>query len=207
MTARTIRVQPRAAHRSMPWANGGGVTEEIAIDIANEEWSWRLSLAKVVADGPFSVLPGIDRSLVVCDGAGMDLSVAGQTHRIARFDSFAFDGAAPTTCALLDGPIHDLNLMVRADAKIGRPHLRITRLGRGDEVSIDDALAMVVLDGVIVVTTQGTAFPFTPTINRATRFDALLFAPASDDTPAQSVTVLRDCVVALALLDRSVARR
>ncbi len=185
----------------MPWANGRGATEEIATDTQNDEWSWRVSLAEVVEDGPFSLLPDIDRSLLVCSGAGMDLSIDGKTQRVALYETVEFDGASETICALIDGPVRDLNLMVRREAEIGRPRWQIVRIGRGDTVVVDDALAVVVLDGVVGLTTAGTAFPFTPRIDRAARFDALIFQTATDDSPVQSLAVLRDCVIAYANLE------
>ena len=60
----------------MPWKNGAGRTTEIAVGdpkTASQEWSWRVSIADVDKDGPFSIFPGIDRSIVVIEGSGLDL--------------------------------------------------------------------------------------------------------------------------------------
>lgn len=101
----------------MPWANGLGTTAVVARVPDTDHWAWRLSIADVVADGPFSSLPGVDRWIAVSDGAGMVLTVDGvDTTLTAASDAFAFDGGASTSCRLLDGPVHDLNLMLRRGA-------------------------------------------------------------------------------------------
>lgn len=80
----------------------------------HDEWDWRVSIADVVQDGPFSRLPGVDRAIAVIEGEGMVLTVDGIEHRVlAATGPVAFDGSATTSCRLLAGPVRDLNLMVR----------------------------------------------------------------------------------------------
>jgi len=105
-------------HRRMPWKNGGGVTTEIAVfpaDASLEDFGWRLSMATVASDGPFSSFAGVDRTLAVLDGEGIVLSVEGQPDvrvtQSATPASFAAD--QPTSAALIAGPITDLNAMSR----------------------------------------------------------------------------------------------
>lgn len=96
----------------MPWQNGGGVTTEIARDVDNGSYGWRLSIADITADGPFSAFPGMSRIISVLTGNGMVLTVDGTPSRtLARYQAFAFDGAAITSCALIDGPIRDFNVI------------------------------------------------------------------------------------------------
>ncbi|OJT17017.1 hypothetical protein BO221_47220 [Archangium sp. Cb G35] len=57
----------------MPWKNGGGVTRELwklphPFDPAR--FLARVSIATVGASGPFSVFPGVDRTLMILEGAG-----------------------------------------------------------------------------------------------------------------------------------------
>ena len=59
--------------RTMPWANGKGVTVEMARADGPEGMLWRLSRASVVEDGPFSIFPGLERNLTVLTGPGFDL--------------------------------------------------------------------------------------------------------------------------------------
>jgi len=97
-----------------PWRNGGGFTTQLAVHAEGGEWIWRLSVAEVAESGPFSDFSGFDRTLLLVDGAGMELSVEGQAPVRLQQESapFTFDGGAPTRCRLLGGPVRDLNLMV-----------------------------------------------------------------------------------------------
>ncbi|MEH0072431.1 HutD family protein [Pannonibacter sp. Pt2-lr] len=62
--------------RAMPWKNGGGITHELAVfpeTAGLEDFGWRLSMAEVASDGPFSAFTGIHRTLALVDGAGIGL--------------------------------------------------------------------------------------------------------------------------------------
>ena len=98
----------------MPWANGRGTSYEIASD-RNEagEWAWRLAMAPVNEDGPFSRIECVNRSLAVVEGAGMLLSVDRKKLQCLPMQVVRFRGDAVTEAALTDGPIMDINLMVR----------------------------------------------------------------------------------------------
>ena len=59
-----------------PWKNGAGLTREIAVarNAATEcGFDWRLSVAEVARDAPFSAFPGVDRCIVLLRGAGLQL--------------------------------------------------------------------------------------------------------------------------------------
>ncbi|BDH14925.1 hypothetical protein HOK021_61040 [Streptomyces hygroscopicus] len=111
---RILRAEGRSA---MPWSNGGGVTREIAVHPPGAGWdafAWRVSLADVTRDGPYSPLPGVRRILTVVDGAGLELTVDGAPQLLPdRCRPFAFPGAAATDSRLLDGPVVNLNVMLR----------------------------------------------------------------------------------------------
>jgi uncharacterized protein len=132
----------------VPWANGLGTTSVIARWPDNDQWVWRLSLADVVSDGPFSQLPGVDRFIAVASGEGMELTVGDLPPIRLTLASppFGFDGGAVTTCALIDGPIVDLNLMVRRGTATASLEMR--RLAPGAAI---DITACVVLDGAAAV--------------------------------------------------------
>lgn len=128
----------------MPWANGLGTTAVIARVPGTDDWAWRLSIADVVTDGPFSSLPDVDRWIAVATGTGMVLTVDGAaTLLTASSDAFAFDGGATTSCRLLDGPIHDLNLMLRRSRATGTLDVVTT----DSPVPLEGLTACVVLDG------------------------------------------------------------
>jgi environmental stress-induced protein Ves len=102
----------------MPWKNGGGETIEIATapeGASLENFDWRVSMAHVTADGPFSVFEDVNRTLAVIDGAGMTLAIEGRPAVTLTPASppHEFPGDAPTSARLTDGPVADLNAMTR----------------------------------------------------------------------------------------------
>ena len=107
----------RRQARQMPWKNGGGVTCELAIAPAGaglEDFAWRISCAQVARGGPFSHFAGVDRSLALLDGAGLDLRLDGQPRQLRPSDpALVFAGESEVSAELLDGPISDFNLMTR----------------------------------------------------------------------------------------------
>ena len=101
----------------MPWKNGGGTTWEVAVHPRDAPWTdfeWRVSIAGVASDGPFSTFPGIDRTLVVLEGSGMRLTGIGEAPVDVRLhDVVAFAGEAQVDSRLLAGPTRDFNVMTR----------------------------------------------------------------------------------------------
>lgn len=119
MSWRTVHLSDVAA---TPWRNGGGLTHEMVAWPSLAVWDWRISVAQVAKDGPFSSFDGVTRWFAVLQGAGVDLAVRtpGDTddavvaHRLTQESPpLCFDGAATTDCRLVDGPTLDFNLMVR----------------------------------------------------------------------------------------------
>jgi uncharacterized protein len=113
----------------MAWKNGGGSTAEIAVEPAGAGlaagFDWRLSIATVERDGPFSAFVGYDRIIMLIEGAGMTLEFGGRrVERIVeRFRPFEFAGEASVECRLLDGPIRDFNLMLRRATRAAEVHV------------------------------------------------------------------------------------
>lgn len=100
-----------------PWRNGGGSTRELLARPADQTWRVRVSVADVVADGPFSSFPEVARWFAVIDGEGVVLSVDGVEHSCSTAgEPLAFSGDADTRSRLIDGPTRDLNLMLRGVA-------------------------------------------------------------------------------------------
>lgn len=102
-----------------PWKNGGGVTREIVCQppgahMAN--FDWRVSIAHIASDGPFSAFPGIDRVITLLSGGGVHLLGDGDPvdHRLdTPLAPFAFAGEAAIHARLLAGDCHDFNVMTR----------------------------------------------------------------------------------------------
>ncbi|MBM1171260.1 HutD/Ves family protein [Microvirga arabica] len=114
MKARIIRNEDLVR---VPWKNGGGTTAEIAAfpeGSGFDTFRWRISMADVASDGPFSVFPGIDRTLIVVEGEGIEIDVEGIAYTLDRASpKLSFSGDDITTGRLLSGPIRDLNVMTR----------------------------------------------------------------------------------------------
>ena len=115
-----MRIQRVDEHRAMPWANGLGTSYEVASDRnADGEWTWRVAIAPVVEDGPFSSLSGVDRELVVIEGNGMVLDVDGISVECMPNQVVQFSGDSTTFARLVDKPVVDLGLMTVRDSVIG----------------------------------------------------------------------------------------
>ena len=99
----------------VPWKNGGGLTREIASLRENSAIVWRLSMADVADDGPFSVFPGLTRILTVLEGNGLRLHIEDQTIEALFGDPVTFQGDLDVNSRLIKGPIRDFNVMFDAE--------------------------------------------------------------------------------------------
>lgn len=116
-----------------PWRNGGGVTRELLAWPRQDAWDVRISVAEVASDGPFSRFDEVTRWLAILRGAGVRLQRRGGPQRLTPDDPpMWFYGESPVDCELLDGPVRDLNLMVRNAA--GRGHMG--HFGTGDRIAV-----------------------------------------------------------------------
>jgi uncharacterized protein len=105
-------------YRRMPWKNGGGETVEIAVfppEAPLDAFDWRISMATVACDGPFSTFEGVDRTLTILSGAGMILTVNDQPEVTLTRTSepLSFPADVATSAVLVDGTVIDLNVMTR----------------------------------------------------------------------------------------------
>ena len=98
-----------------PWANGGGITREIAAERDADGILWRISLADVASEGPFSHFAGLHRILTVIVGDGMVLETADAPLVAAPLAPVSFAGDLAVTGRLPHGPIRDLNVIFRPD--------------------------------------------------------------------------------------------
>lgn len=101
----------------MPWKNGGGTTRELVKVPASstiDDFDWRISFAALATSGPFSLFPDIDRTMIVTDGKGIELTARNERVVLRSSDEpFSFPGEIPYHASLVDGPIADLNVMTR----------------------------------------------------------------------------------------------
>nr|WP_207185936.1 HutD family protein [Rubrivivax gelatinosus] len=97
-----------------PWPNGGGRTRELVAGPRGGHWRWRLSLADLDADGPFSALPGVRRWFALVEGDAIELAFADRVLALQAGDPpLVFDGGTPPLCRVHGGRARALNLMLR----------------------------------------------------------------------------------------------
>ena len=93
------------------WKNGGGITHEIARSHLGDNWVWRISIADVATDGPFSRFDGMSRILTVIEGKGVDLISSEGVIAARPLKPVSFSGEMDISSSLVDGEIKDLNII------------------------------------------------------------------------------------------------
>ena len=106
-------------------------------------------MAPVNEDGPFSRIECVNRSLVVVEGAGMNLSVDRKKVQCGPLQVVQFRGEAVTEAALIDGHILDINLMVRRNDATGTMQI----IGNAEQTL--EASIVVAISGPAVVFCDG----------------------------------------------------
>ena len=154
-----IKVIDKTMFRQMPWANGGGVTTELFVqkDESSGRILWRLSMAGVDTDGPFSHFAGYDRILVLLEGQGLRLRHKdGTEHALSSlYDLASFPGDAETHALLAGGPVKDFNVI--ADRFMFRPAVTVLQAGDNNRVSISaSVLAVFAVDNDLVIVDSDT---------------------------------------------------
>ena len=107
-----------------PWKNGGGIFTDIAdahrAGAPAKDWDsllWRFASTPIVAPGPFSYMPGIDRLQMVVGGHGLVLKSPTQDFdERDPFSTVRFTGEMEIVTALEAGPVEVVNLMARRGA-------------------------------------------------------------------------------------------
>lgn len=133
-----MKIFKAAEYQRMPWKNGAGETAEIAVFPKNaglSDFGWRLSMATVASDGPFSAFPDVDRTLTILSGAGIELDVAGERLTLTTHSApYAFPADVATSARLMADTVVDLNVMTRRGQfqhRVERLHLPY--MGRRNE--------------------------------------------------------------------------
>jgi uncharacterized protein len=149
-------------YRSVPWKNGGGMTRQVAsgtlqAPLASAEitdgFDWRVSVADVDAEGPFSTFPGIDRVITLVEGEGMVLAVDGTPHPVGPLSPFAFSGDAATDCRLEAGAVRNVNVMTRRSRATATVRIVTVAVARKAEMACaagETLLVMAVTEGIAV---------------------------------------------------------
>ncbi|MEK6216352.1 MAG: HutD family protein, partial [Boseongicola sp.] len=112
-----MQVRRAADYPVIPWKNGGGETREIAVfppEAGIEDFDWRISMATVAENGLFSVFDGIDRTLFILEGDGVELSFGGDNvETIGAKGHLSFPADVPAHAKLRGEAVVDLNIMSR----------------------------------------------------------------------------------------------
>jgi uncharacterized protein len=132
-----------------PWKNGAGLTREIAAHPPGaglDDFDWRVSVAQVVRDGPFSAFPGVDRCIVLLRGDGLRLHFgAGAIDHVLDTPGspFVFPGEQAVEADLLGGATSDFNVMTRR----GRWHAEVATLRAAQAMAAADTLLVLCCAG------------------------------------------------------------
>lgn len=130
----SMRLIRPSEHRPQRWKNGGGTTTEIVREPASDatpedRFLYRVSIADVASDGPFSSFEGYDRHIMLLSGNGMRLDCGEHgSLLLTKHEPRSFSGDWKVTGTLLDGPVRDFNLMV--DRARLRATLEVTATAR-----------------------------------------------------------------------------
>ena len=110
-----FKIYSPQSFQTLPWRNGLGSTVELLAETQNknEDFSWRLSIASVANDGPFSDFSGYDRTLLLLEGSGITLNKPNGVFKVlnSSLDYANFKGEDLIDATLHDGPIKDFNIM------------------------------------------------------------------------------------------------
>ncbi|WP_089161436.1 HutD/Ves family protein [Caballeronia sordidicola] len=104
-----VVTRPLTSFETQAWRNGGGKTRPLAEESGA---SWRISLANVERDGPYSRFPGMTRQSLIVKGAGVTLQHEASRVELVPGRSIEYDGDMEWWATLRDGPVVALNTMV-----------------------------------------------------------------------------------------------
>ncbi len=148
----------------MPWRNGGGTTTELLVEPgasgreglggregANERFLYRLSIADVACDGPFSRFEGYDRHIMLLSGRGMTLDAGphGRVDLTTPLEPRSFSGDWDVNGVLVGGAVRDFNLIV--DRSRARASLSVRRIVNAERVVVAPGSTCIVhvLEGML----------------------------------------------------------
>ena len=153
---------PASARAAVPWKNGGGITREVARDVqsgSDGTFRWRVSIAEVSKEGPFSRFPGYRRIISVIRGQGMELREAGRGATVLQpFHPYAFDGDADVYGALPSGPVSDLNVIFQPRAV--RASMHFTEQGGEFRAETDSTMLILNMDPRALECSAGGQYMF-----------------------------------------------
>lgn len=174
-----IQLLPAKDRKASPWKNGGGRTFEIAAHPPGadfETFDWRISLAEIEKDGPFSRFDGVDRILSLIEGRmTLEIGDPAQSHPLETASSpVIFAGESPVFARLQTPLTLDINLMTRR----GRCRATLERLRLDQRRAIDAGAGLGFLFALtpLVLESEGLETPLS-------RMDGAFFSGVADLFP------------------------
>jgi uncharacterized protein len=148
------------------WRNGGGITRAVA----SSGDDWRVSIAEVECDGPYSRFEGIARISLVLRGEGVVLRDVHSNDAVMLkpFEAVEYDGGAAWQATLIGGPVTVLNVMTR----IGAYRARLQAIVDPVNVEAGCVAIAVALDGACRCDDIGISTGDVAVIERPMRIEA-----------------------------------
>jgi len=146
-----LRIITPEQYQTSPWKNGGGITHEITRKAVGDSWEWRLSIAEVASDGPFSHFPGMSRILTVIEGEGIDLHSPYGIQKARLNQPILFSGDLDVNSTLVSGAIRDFNLIY--DSKVVSAVVQVLS-GPGKIDTTDATTGFLCLSGSVSASNQ-----------------------------------------------------
>ena len=112
--------------KEMPWKNGKGITTELYRIPGDDpsQFNFRLSVARISQDAPFSIFPDIDRHMLILEGKGIMLIQDGKHLKLTDDGQYySFPGETKIESRLLEGPVLDFNVMTKRNWGESTVHL------------------------------------------------------------------------------------
>ena len=192
-----MRILRAGNYRRMKWRNGGGETAEIAVspeDAGLDDFDWRVSMARVESAGPFSLFPGVYRTLSILEGEGVVLDIEGRlpVRLTGVSEPYGFPADVAVHAGLVGGPITDLNVMTRRGAFV----CAVERIEVGEGRSLGDEVITTI---VLVDSGEMIAEMAAGGSTRLARRDAVILEPGEtawvrSDAACSAMVVAIRCV-------------
>jgi len=104
------------ARLARAWRNGGGTTSDVAVfphGAGDDDFYWRASIATIAAEGPFSIWPGVERTLMLLRGR-VTLQIGDRELRLETGDTAIVFAGEENVAARPEGEACTvLNIMTR----------------------------------------------------------------------------------------------
>ncbi|WP_321964546.1 HutD family protein [Paraburkholderia sp. J7] len=139
----TANVRALAALPREAWRNGGGVTRTLAANANADADAWRVSIAEVERDGPYSRFAGMTRVSFVLRGAGVVLREGALEVSLTPNEAVEYTGNAAWDARLVGGAVTVLNVMSAAQ----KYRVAVRPLGASVTVDAGGVALVLALDG------------------------------------------------------------